>query len=171
VAAPDYVPPSFADQPRSSLPLPPNRRWTASRPADLRGAQPLGRGLGNPGPDQGYAYRLTRLFDDQLTSASGEHKEDVIAGAVAVAMRRAALFGRAPVRHDLELAFGLFGFLDDDAPAAVVEWRKRAFRGAGHDYWEQRAIVDQIPDSTLRLKPDEVRRRLGEWEALVGATA
>ncbi|MGH9227054.1 MAG: hypothetical protein ACRD2W_25490 [Acidimicrobiales bacterium] len=168
MAAPEYVPPSYADQPRASLPLPPNRRWTANRPGDFRGAQPLGRGLGSPGPDQGYAYRLARLFEDNLSLTEGEHK-DVVAGAVAVALGRASLFGRAPVRDDLALAFSLFGFLDDNVPEDLVEWRKRVFRGAHHDYWEQRQIVDLIPELTLRMKPDEVRSRLSEWKTLVGA--
>jgi hypothetical protein len=170
MAAPEYVPPSYADQPRSSLPLPPNRRWTATRPADLKGAQPLGRGLGSPGPDQGYAYRLAPTFQDRLKLTEGEHEEDVVAGAVAIGMRRASLFGRAPVTHDLALAFNLFGFLDDAPPADLVEWRKKAFRGAHHDYWEQRAVVDRIPESTLRKKPEDVKGHTGEWKALVGAT-
>ena len=174
MAAPEYVPPSTTDEPRASLPLPPGRRWTASRPADLRGPQPLGRGLGAPGPDQGYAYKLARSFEGKLTRASGEHTEDVVAAVVAVAMRRAALFGRAPVCHDLELAFGLFGFLDENGPAELTEWRTRAFRGASHDYWEQRAIVDRIPEATLRKKPAEVRpaaaaAAAGGWKALAGA--
>lgn len=173
MAAPEYVPPSFADKPRASLPLPPNGRWTATRPADLQRGQPLGAGLGRPGPDQGYALLLAQRFEEKLHLADGEHKEDAMAGAVAVAMRRASVFGRAPVIHDLDHAFGLFGFLDEVAqvPADLLEWRRQTFRGAGHDYWEQREIVDAMPDATLRLTPAEVRRRLSEWRALVGATS
>ena len=169
MAAPGYVPPSYADQPRSSLPLPPSRRWTASRPADLRGAQPLGPGLGSPGPDQGYAYRLARNFEDRLPRHEGEHKEDIVAGTVAIALRRASLFGRAPVVHDLELAFGLFAFLDDSVAGDLVEWRQKAFRGASHDYGVQRAIADRIPEATLRLKPADVQARRKDWRALSGA--
>lgn len=171
MAAPEYVPPSFADKPRESLPLPPNGRWTATRPGDLQRGQPSGARLGRPGPDQGYALLLAQRFDDRLHLAEGEHNEDVVAGSVAVAMRRASLFGRAPVVHDLDLAFGLFGFLDDTAqvPAELLEWRRKAFRGAGHDYWEQREIVDAIPDATLHMTPAEARRRLSEWRTLVGA--
>jgi hypothetical protein len=170
MAAPEYVPPSASDKVRPSLPLPPARRWTATRPADLQRGQPLGPRLGRPGPDQGYALVLVAQFLDQLRLAEGEHEEDVVAGCVAVALRRASMFGRAPVVHDLELAFGLFGYLDD-APADLVAWRKPLFRGAAHGYWEQRAIVDHIPDATLRMKPADVRSRLGEWQTLVGATS
>src|SRR5436190_19114405 len=116
MAAPDFVPPVMADKPRPTLPIPPAGRWVATRPADLPSAQPRGRRLGSPGPDQGYALLLVQRFHGKLALASGEDEHDAIAGAVAVAMRRASIFGRAPILADLELALGLFGFLDD-APA------------------------------------------------------
>lgn len=169
MAAPDYVPPTFADQPRSSLPLPPPKPWTASRPADLKREQPRGRGLGSPGPDLGYAMLLAHRFEDRIRTVPGEDHHDVVAGCVVVAMRRASIFGRAPVVHDLELAFNLFGFLDDPAsvPKDLLDWRRRAFAGAGHDYWDQRAIVDRIPDATLRSTPAQLKGRLSEWRTLV----
>ena len=170
MAAPEYVPTSYADKPRQSLPIPPPASWKATRPADLDRGQPYGRTLGRPGPDQGYALALAGRFTDRLKLAENEHATDAVAGSVALAMRRAGMFGRAPVVFDLEHAFGLYGYLDD-APSELVEWRHRAFRGASHDYWEQRAIVDQVPDSTLRLPHADVRRRLGEWRSLVGVGA
>jgi hypothetical protein len=166
VAAPDYVPVTYGNQARKSLAIPPGRRWTASRPADLQRGQPAGPHYGTPGPDQGYALNLAARFEDDLRLAEGEHRADAIAGAVAVATRRAALFGRAPVVHDLELAFGVFGFLDD-APADLVAWRRSHFLGVAHDYWGQRAVADLVPDATLRLKPADVRSRLGAWRTLV----
>ncbi len=169
MAAPDYVPVAHADQPRESLPMPPPRRWTADRPGDLQRGQPTGRRFGKPGPDQGYALKLAEHFEDRLRLAEGEHREDVVAGCVVVALRRASLFGRAPVVHDLELAFGLFGFLDD-APPELVAWRRALLAGAGEQYWEQRAIVDLIPEETLRLTPAYVRSHLSEWRSLVGVT-
>ena len=168
MAAPDYVPPVQADAPRKELSMPPGRRWTATRPADLERGQPIGPRLGRPGPDQGYAYKLAEHFQGRLRLAENEHEEDAIAGGVAVALRRASMFGRAPVIHDLELAFGLFGLLDD-APADLVAWRRALLAGAAHQYWEQREVVDTVPESTLRLKPAEVRSRLHEWKALTGA--
>src|SRR5436190_5167258 len=127
MAAPEYVPPSFADQPRSSLPIPPSRRWTATRPGDLQRGQPTGRTMGSPGPDQGYALKLAELFEDRLERAPAEHRHDVVAGGVAVALRRASILGRAPVSHDLEFGCGLFGYLDD-APDDLVAWRRKACR-------------------------------------------
>lgn len=167
LAAPDYVPVTYANQPRTSLAIPPGRRWKAERPGDLQRGQPYGPSLGKPGPDQGYALSLAERFEDQLRLAGGEQGEDVVAGCMAVAMRRASLFGRAPVIHDVELGLGLFGFLDD-APPDLVEWRQPQFRGAGHHYWVQRSVADLVPEPTLRLKPADVRNQLGEWRRLLG---
>ncbi|MDQ3977929.1 MAG: hypothetical protein M3314_00010 [Actinomycetota bacterium] len=168
MAAPDYVPPTQADAPRQSLPIPPGRRWMATRPADLQHGQPIGPRFGRPGPDQGYAHSLAERFSGRLRLAEGEHEEDVVAGVVAVALRRASMFGRAPVIHDLELAFGLFGYLDD-APTELVAWRRTLLAGAAHQYWEQREVVDTVPSETLRLTPAQVRSRLHEWKTLTGA--
>jgi hypothetical protein len=168
MAAPDYVPVQLPDRPRENLGMPPSRRWTATRPGDLTGRQPTGPVLGHQGPDQGYALVLAERFHDRLVLTEGEDAHDVTAGCLGVALARASLFGRAPVIHDLELALGLFGYLDP-APADLVAFRKPRFAGASHHYWEQRAIVDLVPESTLRLAPAEVRRRLGEWRSLLGA--
>jgi hypothetical protein len=167
VAAPDYVPVTYANQARKSLAIPPGRRWKAERPGDLLRGQPAGRGLGSQGPDQGYALALAERFDDHLRLVEGEHHEDVLAGGVAVGLRRASRFGRAPVIQDLELAFGVFGFLDD-APTDLIAWRNPLFRGAAHDYWIQRAVADIVPEATLRMKPADVRMQLGEWRKLLG---
>jgi hypothetical protein len=124
--------------------------------------------LGSQGPDQGYALRLAQLFVDRLKLAEGEHKADVMAGCIPIAIRRASLFGRAPVIHDLELAFGIWGFLSD-APAELLAYRREWFFGAGHDYWRQREIANEIPEATLRLTPTEAMSRLGNWRELLGA--
>ncbi len=124
--------------------------------------------LGNQGPDQGYALRLAQFFVDRLHLGEGESKGDAMAGCLAVAGRRSSLFGRAPVVHDLELAFGIWGYLGD-APADLMEYRRERFFGAGHDYWRQREIANQIPEATLRLTPKTAVSRLGNWRELLGA--
>ena len=80
--------------------------------------------------------------------------------------QRAALFGRAPVGKDVELALVLFGFLGD-APPELVAWRDGLFPAAAHHYHLQRRIVASVPESTLRLTPDEVRTKLPDWRSLV----
>lgn len=167
MAAPGYVPVPLADQARRSLALPPSRRWTATRPGDLQGGQPRGDKLGDPGPDQGYALLLAERLHDRVRVTDGENAEDALAGAVAVAMKRASLLGRAPVTQDVELGLRLWGYLDENPPAELVEARRRLFAGAGHHYWDQRAITDAVPEATLRMTPDQVAGRLSDWRSLL----
>jgi hypothetical protein len=165
MAAPDYVPVKLADMPRQEdAPKPPDS-WRADRPGDLRGPQPAGPKLGSQGPDQGFALTLARRLEGQLVLADGEHREDAVAGAVAVAMKRASQFGRAPVIYDLEHAFRLFGFIGT-APPDLVTFRRKRFEGARHHYWDQRAIVDIVLEPTLRLTPTQVEERLSDWKSL-----
>ncbi len=167
MAAPDYVPVPLSEQARESLRLPPPRPWMADRPADLQRGQPVGPKLGRPGPDQGYLLKLAEeRFTDRVVVAEGEHADDAIAGCVAVALRRAALFGRAPVSVDMEMALTLWGYLGD-APADLVEFRHRLFAGAAHHYWDQRAVTDLVPDETLKLTPAKVAERLSDWRQLL----
>jgi hypothetical protein len=166
VAAPEYVPVSLNEVPRLKEPIPAPGHWKADRPADLQGGQPHGAKFGSPGPDQGYALTLARRFEDRLQVPAGEHAEDVVAGCLGVATKRSSLFGRAPVIYDLELAFTLWGFLDQP-PNELVEFRKPLFEGARHHYWDQRHISDLVPDETIRLTPKQVRDRLSDWRSLL----
>ena len=166
MAAPDYVPTTKDERPREPLGTPGHDGWTATRPGDLTGFQPSGPYFGNQGPDQGYGLVLAERFHDRLLLGDGEDAHDVMAGSLGVGLARASLFGRAPVIHDLELAYGVFGYLDP-APADLVELRKPLFAGASHHYWDQRAIVAVVPDTTLRMTPAAVRQRLGEWRSLL----
>ncbi len=141
------------------VPLP----WQTHRPADFRPAPGAARrpGRGIAGPDQGYAMLLAERFGERLRLADGEHADDVLLGAVVIALHRAAMYGRAPVAADLELALNVFGYLDG-ASEEVVEARREAFRGAAHDYWRQRELADLVPESTLRMTPAAVAGELSE---------
>ena len=94
---------------------------------------------------------LVRFFEGKLHLTEGEKEADVNTGCVGVALKRASLFGRAPVIHDLTVAYTVWGFLDE-APAELVEVRTRLFEGVAnpHHYQKQRAIVDAVPEATLR---------------------
>ena len=159
MAAPDYVPTETAAADRYYV-SPPRRpqSWLADRPGELIGGQPDGEGLGVPGPDQGYALRLARRFEDRLVLEPGEQAEDAIAGCVGVALKRAASFGRAPVAADLDVAFRVFGFLPPAPDESLVAWRKELFAGVSHahHYAEARALVDLVPEAVLRMAPSEV---------------
>ena len=171
MAAPDYVPVSPQDRPRRATQMPPADRWQLGRPGDFvqtLAHQPEGRRLGNPGPDGGYALRLSSMFRDRVHLQPGEHWADVEAGCVGIAMRRAAMFGRAPVVWDLELAFAVWGYLAQAPPADLVAERRSVFQASEHDYWDQRAIVDRVPDATLRMTPADVAARASssDWRSL-----
>ena len=163
MAAPDYVPRPVSDEPRiyQSPPWRPES-WMADRPAELDGPQPLGARLGTPGPDQGYALRLVRNFSDRLV-LNGDSADDVVAGCVALAMRRAGAFGRGPIVHDLTVAFTLYGYLEN-VPADLAAKRSKVFASVDglHHYMERRAIVDVVPEELLRLSPDAVKAAVGD---------
>lgn len=141
------------------------------RPAEVvhRG-QPRGDLLGSPGPDQGYALRLLRQFEGKLSLGPGEHEHDAMIGCLGVALKRASLFGRAPVVHDLTVAFTIWGFLNPSPAPELVAWRTRLFDGAGHahHYPTQRAIVDSVPDQTLRRPHGQVGQdHTTDWRSLL----
>jgi hypothetical protein len=100
--------------------------------------------------------RLARRFEHDLKLGEGESEHDVLLGVALIAARRAALFGRAPCIYDVQFALTLWGFLVD-APADLQSGRRSAFSSVSHDYVAQRALVDAIPEATLRLKPADAR--------------
>jgi len=147
--------------------------WMPDRPAEIAGFQPAGPRRGNPGPDQGFALRIASQLAPTLHLQDGEHVDDAIRGCLGVALRRASLFSRAPVVHDLKMAFRMWGFLDENPPADLVEFRQPLFAGlrhVGHHYLEGRVVVDMVPEATLRLSPDALAAEYpGRWRELVGA--
>lgn len=164
---PSFVPIPEVDQVRPAYRLRLPGHWSQSRPGELLDPlQPTGSLLGTPGPDQGFALKLARRFEDRLELEPGESAEDAIAGCTACAMRRAAFFGRAPAVYDLRFAFTLWGFLGG-APADLIEARGALFRSAGHHYDAQRAIADSVAEAALRLTPEAVAGRLDEWWQLL----
>src|SRR4051794_10608821 len=171
MAAPEYVPVKPMDDVRA-YESPPRRpdSWMAQRPGDLKTGQPRGPRFGNPGPDQGYALVLAHRLRDDLQLQQGESADDAIHGCVMVALKRASLMGRAPVIHDLRIAFTVWGFLDGAADAQLVELRKTFFASvavAGHDE-ERRRIVNAVKESTLRKAPDAVKTAYAvDWRSLL----
>jgi hypothetical protein len=147
--------------------------WKPNRRADLTGFQPEGPRLGYPGPDQGYALKIANGFRDRLQLQPGERLADAIHGCLGIALRRASIFSRAPVVHDLTIAFTIWAFLDPNPPAEQRALRLRLFEGVSntlHHYVEARALVDMVPETTLRLTPAQVVAAYPErWKELVGA--
>lgn len=152
MAQPPYVPHAPGRTARHYNSPPQRGGWRADRPGELpEGPLPAGDGFGHQGPDQGYALRLARGFAPQLQLHDGEKRGDVIAGCVTVALKRASLFGRAPVAADLQAAFDHWRYLDAGAPIEVVASRRALFAGAGgHDGYPIRCrIADEVSPETL----------------------
>ena len=175
MAAPEYVP---VDRTRvlRTYESPPRRPdpWRADRPGELVDAgQPHGPSLGSPGPDQGYMLRLARQFEGKLVLHAGEHERDALAGGCAVALKRASLYGRAPVVHDLTVALTIWGYLSD-APAELVELRSHLFEEVAHphQYDEVRRIVDMVPPAALQRTPQQVTEaHRADWRSLLALPA
>jgi hypothetical protein len=128
--------------------------------------------LGFQGPDQGYALLLANRLSSRLHLVGGLVTADAIRGCLNIALRRASLYGRAPVIHDLTIAFTMWGFFDANPPADLVTTRTDLFKGVGnvHHYAEGRSIVDMVPEVTLRMTPAQVTSAYpANWRTLTGA--
>ncbi len=172
MAAPKFSPTPAIDESRSytSPPVVPGT-WMPDRKADLVGFQPVGDQLGYQGPDQGYALKLAAGFVNRLALRPGEHATDAVAGCLGIALRRASTFSRAPVVHDLTIAFTIWGFLDPEAPTDLVAARQARFAGLGHGshYTAIRTVTDEVPEATLRMTPAQVQAAYAtDWRSLVG---
>jgi hypothetical protein len=158
--------PSARPRQQQNLPpgvaLPPATDWRPDRPGDLGPKQPEGALLGRPGPNVGYAYTLAQRAKDRLRLGPFEHAHDVVAVVAEVAGKRAALFGRAPVIGDVELAIAVLGY-DGSASEEFVKARSALVNEAGHDYRRRRAIVDAVPDTLLRSRPSQAE--IETWRA------
>ncbi len=133
--------------------------WNPDRPGEIDGFQPSGDRLGAQGPDQGFALKIAHSLSDRLHLDPAEHPDDVIRGCLGVALRRASMFSRAPVVHDLHIAFTVWGFYDENPAPELVELRGQMFEGlrhVGHHYAESRAVVDAVDPAVLRMTPGAV---------------
>lgn len=172
MAAPQFAPVNPVAEPReygSPPVVPPN--WTATRPGRVDGFQPAGFGMGYQGPDQGYALKIAKQYADRLHLQADEHLDDILRGCLPVAMRRASMFSRAPVVHDLTIAFTIFGLLDPNPPAELLELRRALFTGLAHapqGYFEVRDIVHAVPEATLWMTPEQVTAAYpSNWQSLI----
>jgi hypothetical protein len=165
-----YVSSEIGDRPRQQqnlppgLALPPARDWRADRPGDLSAQPADGALMGRPGPNVGYAYTLAARARSRLRLSTHEHADDVIAVIAEIAGKRAALFGRAPVIGDIDVAVELLGY-DGTADDSFVELRARLTHDAAHDYTRRRELVDAVPEELLRLRGTALAERVAEWRA------
>ncbi len=96
----------------------------------------------------------------------------MVTGGVELAMKRATLFGRAPVLADLEVAFTLWGFLGDTADPELVAFRRTVFAQVSHHYADRRDLVDMVDEDVLRRPLGEVRSSVtSNWRSVLHAPA
>ncbi len=173
MAAPKFSPVDAIDRARAySSPDHVPGSWNPDRPGEIDGFQPTGDRLGAPGPDQGYAIKLANRLADRLHLTDGEHVDDVIQGCLGIATRRASIFSRAPVVHDLHVAFTVWGFYDESPDPELVAIRRARFEGlrhVGHHYAEAREVVDAVDPEVLVLTPAQVQSRYeSDWRSPLG---
>jgi hypothetical protein len=172
MAAPKSAPAGLDATPYYSSPDVVPEAWSPVRPGAVEGLQPRGERLGAQGPDQGFALTIASKLSPRLRVSGRERVDDAIRGCVGIALKRASLFSRAPVVHDLHIAFTMWGFFDESPPADLLELRADLFEGVGnvnHHYAEGRHIADLVPDATLRMTPAEVTAAYpARWRDLTG---
>lgn len=173
MAAPKSAPAGLTESKFYSSPDVVPESWNPERPGVVEGLQPAGPLLGAQGPDQGYALTIANRLAPKIVLQGRERLDDAIRGCVGIALRRASLYSRAPVVHDLTIAFTIWGFFDESPPEELVARRPQLFEGVGdvnHHYAEGRAIADLVPEATLRMTPDEVAAAYpARWRELTGA--
>jgi hypothetical protein len=168
-----FVPPDPDARPRQQqnlppgLALPPASHWRPDRPGDLSGpVVGYGELTGRPGPNVGFAYTLAERAKDRMRLGPNEDIEDVVAVVAEIAGKRAALFGRAPVIHDVEHVMNVLGYDGYDS-AAFVEARTLLLLGAAHDYGRRRSVVDGVQDELLRSTGIELKDRIVAWRSAI----
>jgi hypothetical protein len=139
----------------------------------VEGLQPSGRRLGAQGPDQGFALTIAKRLASEIVLQPGERLDDAVRGCLGIALRRASLYSRAPVVHDVRLAFTIWGYFDPQPPAELIARRAELFEGVGlvnHHYAEGRRIADLVPEATLLLPLDQAQAAYRyRWRDLTGA--
>lgn len=175
MAQPPFVP----NQPKLSADFyeSPNRtrgKWKPSRPGEIVGPhQPQGNGAGWQGPDQGYVLVLAERFRNQIQLPPNApfSTGQVLAGCCAVALKRASIFGRAPVSDDLEAGLAIWGFLgfgehsqkQQELRAELfseLEDSNMALNSTAHNKSALAKIVDMVPLEELRLPIQQLRQKL-----------
>ena len=150
---PDYVPLDAGSRLRQTDELSVPKAWIPDRPSEhgvLKDSEPKqGKFFGTPGPGSGYALKLTRHGMEILGLDQGGDREDAEVVVSAIVIKRASLFSRAPVIHDVRFTLALLGYVGDDVPVGTSELRRNVIRGAAHDYFLVRRILESIPASTL----------------------
>jgi hypothetical protein len=112
------------------------------------------------------------MFRDDV-DVGGLSWDDVSHGASQLACRRASIFGRAPIRDDVEVALLVWGFLSSGMPRPlldrVIEVRRPLFTDVLHEPLHQRRIAEAVDEDVLRRTPAELRSHLESGDFVLRA--
>ena len=164
MAAPKFAPVTPLDRARGyESPDHVPDAWRADRPAEVHGRQPSGPRLGYQGPDQGYAITLAERVRGGDPLPAGRVRRRRAVRVHGDRLRRASLYGRAPVMPTCASRSRSGASSTPPRRPSSSTIRRREFEGVAnslHHYEERRALVDSVPEATLRQTPDQVRARL-----------
>jgi hypothetical protein len=118
----------------------PPARPSLVRPAAGR-RPPRAPGFGLPCPDAGYALLLAHRTVDRVVLEPVERRDDAVSAIGTIAIRRAAVLGRAPCIRDVAVALRLLAY-DGDEPSEFTGWRARQLAGIAHDPGLQQRLAD-----------------------------
>jgi len=147
------------EKPRPVPEPPAPTRWRPTKPGLITSPEqvPSGGGFGSPGPDAGWALHL-------LAGAALPEDDPRLRGVLQGLMTaRAAALGRGPTKEDLEVALALCGY-GYDAPAKVVERRKRWMSAVPHEQRPGHVAAADVDRDLLVSKPEQVRSALTRGE-------
>ncbi|HPB46674.1 MAG: hypothetical protein M9952_08795 [Microthrixaceae bacterium] len=165
MSAPEFVPTSPTARKSYQSPKWRPGSWHADRPGELDGRQPEGDRLGAPGPDPGYVDRLVDTVESSLKLGHHEHLADVREAIAVVALKRASLFGRAPVIHDVTAAVTALGF-DQAPPSGDAGERRAALLEECHHphfYVRLRSIADLVEAEVLAQPAAKITSAVANW--------
>ncbi|MBT8202620.1 MAG: hypothetical protein HKN74_10760 [Acidimicrobiia bacterium] len=164
------------DLPRTELEPAPARRWKATRPGDLHRPEdvPWGGAFGTPGPDTGYALKLTSGAEFEL--GEGESRSNVEHLLLLIMGARASLFGKAPSADDLSFALLLLGLdhrveVPDAARTRLAESRRHWALRVPHSKAADAAFGSMLTPALLSQSSADLRHRLSLGEMPLAAPA
>lgn len=154
------IDPPVQDLPRSGLTPTAPARWSPERPdrpGMITAPDQMSPGglFGRPGPDTGWAYRITRQSD---LTAEEMRAEEVV---VTLMSARASMLGRAPMLEDLDVARILLGYVEN-ASGSVVERRCRWLKKSRHESVPGAGAVEEIGEELLALSPRALQSAMAE---------
>lgn len=168
----DFVSPKRIDTPRHEQNMPEGvdtpvpQAWIGNRPGDdLLQKKDNELLLGNPGPNIGYALKIVNNEFDTLYLVEHENEHDVVALLAEIAMRRASVFGRAPVKADVVLAAHILSY-DVEPTQGEEKWRPQLIHNCSHDEHRRRQIVNSVPQMIIKGENHGHDAISGWWEKL-----